>query len=336
MEPEEEALAASQAKWPQIHPTLDLIIVHHADLASTRECVTRELAELVKVEGVAASRVLVVDNGPTDELGELGQFDNVLVLKAPRRQGFGANVTLAAMASDSDLLLLLNDDAIIQAPSISALVAALDYDAVGAVGPRIVDGEGSSVPSAWHFPDLVGVISFALRRGGPPWVQSQVQRTTRVDVLSGAVLMVRRSTFVDDLGGFDPDFFMFSEDADFCRRLADRGLHRLVVPAATATHRGQASTAGYECRRDVEQWRSRSTYWRKHHSRTARTIIRIAYSGSYLIGALVAVLGTVTGTRRRGRGRRLLFLAGAALRTPPGPGLSELAADWDRARTTAH
>lgn len=313
--------------------SLDLIIVHHADVASTRECVASELAELGDVAGVGRSRVLVVDNGPTDELDALVQFENVVVLPAPHRQGFGANVTFAARASDADLLLLLNDDARIKAPSISALVAALDDEAVGAVGPRIFDGEGSSVASAWHFPDLVGVVSFALRRDGPPWVQSQVERTTRVDVLSGAVLMIRRSTFVDVLGGFDPDFFMFSEDADLCRRLADRRLHRLIVHAATASHIGQGSTKGFERRRDVEQWRSRSIYWRKHHSPAERAMIRAVYSGAYVVGALAAMARRIARHQARGRSRRLLFLAGAALRTPSGPGLAELAADWNRGST---
>ncbi|GIK76706.1 MAG: glycosyltransferase [Acidobacteria bacterium] len=314
--------------------SLDLIVVHHSDAASTRECVAYELAQLSRLEAVGPARVTVVDNGPTGELDNLEQSGGVVVLPAPCRQGFGANATLAARASPAELLLLLNDDARIDAASIDALVTVLDDPGVAAAGPRIVDGEGSPAPSAWRFPSLTGVIAFALRRNGPPWIQSRVEVTTPVDVLSGAALLVRRGTFVDELDGFDPEFFMFSEDADLCRRLADRGLRRLLVPAATASHIGQASTAGHERRRDVEQWRSRSTYWRKHHSALERVAIRGVYAVAYAVGALTALVREPARRSARDRSRRLWFLTAAALRTPPGPGLAELAADWrpDRLR----
>jgi len=308
--------------------SLDLIVVHHADAASTRACVESELAELERLKGPGPARILVVDNGPTGDLADLARPGAVEVLPAPCRQGFGANVTLAARASEAELVLMLNDDARIDAASIDALADALDARGVGAAGPRILDGDGRPSASAWHFPDLVGVAAFAIRREGPPWVQSGVEGTTPVDVLSGAALMLRRSTFVDELDGFDPDYFMFSEDADLCRRLADRGLRRLIVPAASAGHTGQASTAGHERRRDVEQWRSRSAYWRKHHNAPERAAIRALYSAAYAAGALIALLRGPRSYSARERSRRLLFLAGAALRTPSGPGLAELAADW--------
>lgn len=308
--------------------SLDLIVVHHADAASTRACVENELTELERLKAVGPARMIVVDNGPTGEVGDLSRAGASEVLPAPCRQGFGANVTLAARASQAELLLLLNDDARIDAASIEALAAALDDRQTAAAGPRILDGDGRPTASAWHFPDLAGVVAFALRREDAPWVQSGVGTTSPVDVLSGAALMLRRETFVDELGGFDPDFFMFSEDADLCRRLADRGLRRVIVPAASAIHTGQASTAGLECRRDVEQWRSRSTYWHKHHSAVERAAIRVLYSSAYAAGALIGLLRGPTRTSARNRSRRLLFLARAALRTPSGPGLAELAADW--------
>ena len=62
-----------------------------------------------------------------------------------------------------------------------------------------------------------------------------------VDWLSGACLLVKRAAF-DDVGGFDPQYFMYWEDADLCRRLRNRGYHVRYVPDATAIHKvGQSS-----------------------------------------------------------------------------------------------
>ena len=108
----------------------------------------------------------------------------------------------------------------------------------------MLDESGQRVPSAWRFPDLAGVAAFALRRDGPPWVQSTGGATRRVDVLSGVALMARRDLFLGELSGFDPDYFMFSEDADLCRRLADRDYDRLFVPAASAVHSWARVDAG--------------------------------------------------------------------------------------------
>ena len=313
--------------------SLDLIVVHHADEASTRGCVEASAAELAELSGLGRSGILVVDNGPTGAVDDLAERDGVDVVAAPRRQGFGANVTFGASRSSADLLLMLNDDARIDAASIERLAAALEEPGVGVAGPRIVDESGSPLPSAWRFPDLAGVAAFALRQGSPPWVQSTGSTTRRVDVLSGAALMTPRELFLGRFGGFDPAFFMFSEDADLCRRMADAGLERAFVPGAVAVHAGQHSTRGLERNRDVEQWRSRSTYWRKHHSPPERAAIRGLYSAAYAIGAAVALARGLGSAAARGRARRLLFLARCALRTPRGPGLEELAAGWSPAES---
>ena len=309
-------------------PSLDLIAIHHSGVSSTREFVRTELAELERLSAIGPAQILLVDNGPTGDVAELGELPGVELVPAPGRQGFGANVTFAAQASAADLLLMLNVDARIDAASIEILAHALERPGVGAVGPRIIDPDGRPSPSAWHFPDLLGVACFAVRQERAPWVQSDVSETTAVDVMSGAAMMLRRETFLGELGGFDPGYFMFSEDADLCRRLEDHGLERLIVPSARAVHAGQASTRGHERRRDVEQWRSRSTYWRKHHGLAERAAIRALYSLAYAAGAMLALLRGPRRAAFRRRSRRLLFLAGAAIRTPRGPGLAELAAEW--------
>jgi N-acetylglucosaminyl-diphospho-decaprenol L-rhamnosyltransferase len=62
------------------------------------------------------------------------------------------------------------------------------------------------------------------------------RESTVVDWISGACMLVRRTAF-DEVGGFDPKYFLYWEDADLCRRLRARGYHVRYVPCATAVHR---------------------------------------------------------------------------------------------------
>ena len=63
----------------------------------------------------------------------------------------------------------------------------------------------------------------------------------QVDWVQSAAMLVRREA-ADEIGYFDPQFFVYSDEVDFCRRLADAGWHTLYVPGARAVHHEQLST----------------------------------------------------------------------------------------------
>ena len=100
--------------------------------------------------------------------------------------------------------------------------------------------------------------------------QLVVQSTRRatcgaVDWVQSAAMLVRREAAAE-IGYFDPQFFVYSDEVDFCRRLADAGWHTLYVPGARAVHHEQLSTGNVPTRRIVEFSRNRDRYMRKHHS----------------------------------------------------------------------
>ena len=98
-------------------------------------------------------------------------------------------------------------------------------------------------------------------------VQSRGRETRPVDWAQSSALLVRREAAAE-VGYLDPDFFVYYDECDFSKRLADAGWHTLFVPAAEAVHHDQLSTdlaAGLP--RIVEFHRNRDLYMRKHHSR---------------------------------------------------------------------
>jgi GT2 family glycosyltransferase len=109
-----------------------------------------------------------------------------------------------------------------------------------------------------------------------------------VDWAQSAALMVRRDA-ARDIGWFDPLFFVYSDEVDFCKRLAGKGWHTLWVPAAQAIHHEQLSTGTVPERRIVELSRNRDRYMRKHHSAAAAAAVRWLTAWTYALRALAAI-----------------------------------------------
>jgi GT2 family glycosyltransferase len=89
----------------------------------------------------------------------------------------------------------------------------------------------------------------------------------------------------------DPDFFVYYDECDFAKRLADAGWHELFVPGAQAVHHDQLSSdlaAGLP--RIVEFHRNRDLYMRKHHGPAAALAVRVLTAWSYGVRALAAAL----------------------------------------------
>ena len=89
----------------------------------------------------------------------------------------------------------------------------------------------------------------------------------------------------------DPAFFVYYDECDFAKRLADAGWHSLFVPAAEAVHHDQLSTdLAKGLPRIVEFHRNRDLYMRKHHGRAAALAVRVLTAWSYAVRALAATV----------------------------------------------
>jgi len=127
----------------------------------------------------------------------------------------------------------------------------------------------------------------------------------------------------------DPDFFVYSDEVDFARRLRDAGWRSLYVPGARAIHHEQLSTGAAGERRIVELARSRDLYMRKHHSPAAARAVRWLTAWSYALRALAAVVLPGHSPRRYWRH------VTATLRPGRGEGLREAAEEYNRAGPVA-
>jgi GT2 family glycosyltransferase len=190
-----------------------------------------------------------------------------------------------------EFALLLNEDTELLQGATAALIAAMDHDPeAGAAGAQLYDPAGEPQPCAWRLPGVGTALAQALYLHNWLVTQSGGTRTRRVGWAQSAALLVRRAA-AERVGYLDPDFFVYSDETDFCKRLGDAGFHTLYVPEARAVHHEQLSTdTSSGERRIVEFHRNRDLYMRKHHGPGAASAVRALTAISYLPRALVALV----------------------------------------------
>ena len=243
--------------------------------------------------------MIVVDNASHD--GSLATISDLPIARVPldENRGFGAGCNRGWKAGSAPAVLFLNPDARIDSASVERLAACLDADpSVGLVAPRTAREDGSLDYSVRRFPRLRSTYARALflHRLLPraSWTDEVVRdptvydRAAPVEWVSGACVLVRRRA-LEAIGGWDENFFLYSEDVDLCRRLWDAGYKVLFEPAAGAVHEGGASAPRSQLLPLLAQ--SRVRYAQLHMGRGAALLERLGVGLGELTHALLTRKG---------------------------------------------
>jgi N-acetylglucosaminyl-diphospho-decaprenol L-rhamnosyltransferase len=271
--------------------------------------------------------VLVLDNasddGSADAVRALDM--DMRVIENEARLGKAENDTTLLREARGEYCLLLNEDSELRPGAVDALLTALGEDEGAAVaGAQLLSPDGAPQPCAWRLPGVGTALAGALFLHRPYTVQSGGGGTRPVGWVQSSAMLVRRYA-AEQVGYLDPDFFVYSDETDFEKRLSDAGWRVLYVPAAEAVHHEQLATdpsAGE--RRVVEFHRNRDLYVRKHHGAAAAFLVRVLTAWSYALRALGAL---VLPDRRPGW---YWLHARKALRPGEGEGLREAAEAYNR------
>lgn len=270
---------------------VSVLIVGYRNLRHLDACIGGALRALDGVDG----EILFIDcsnDGSSEFVRE--RFPAVRVLPYAGNLGFGRGNNHLAREARGEYLLLLNPDTVPKSDEIARIVRFADaHPRAGACGGRCVFPSGAPDLGS-HQPMLtVGGMLLAslglasLRRGALPL---DARAPQRVEVISGAFMLVRRALW-EQLGGFDELFFMYTEEVDLCRRIADAGFELWADPSIVMIHDAGSGDPDNPKKR-LQLLRGNATYFRKHCGPVAAFIgcaamlaneaLRLAYARTVL------------------------------------------------------
>lgn len=298
-------------------PVVSVIVVSY----QTRRLILHALATLRDSTPILPYEVIVVDNASTDGSAHAvrAEHPDVRVIRLAGNVGFGRAVNVGAERARGEYLLLLNPDTEPVGDLISALVGyARDHPGQRIYAGRTLRADGTddgrsvfALPSLWGYACFATGLSSMLRRSA--WANPEelpaLERTVGgpVPAASGCVLLIERAFFTE-LGGFAPDYFMYSEDVDLCHRAALLGAQPVLVPTARVVHVNGAASSSVGKR--VMLLRGKVTYLRLRWSpRRARTGLGLLVAGVAL-RALAARLTLRSGPAAQVWRQRHAWLAG--------------------------
>jgi O-antigen biosynthesis protein len=211
------------------NPSVSIIIPVFNQLVYTLNCLTS-----ISENNTGDYEVIVVDDCSTDgTIKTLSQIKNLRLIRKDTNSGFIDSCNRGAEASRSKYILFLNNDTMVTTGWLEPLLETLEKDRVGAVGPKLVYGDGTlQSAGAIIFSDGSGWLYGCRDNPSKP----EYCFTRPVDYCSGACLLVKKILF-DNVGGFDIRFKpAYYDDADLCFAIRNIGYQVIYQPKSLVVH----------------------------------------------------------------------------------------------------
>lgn len=284
-------------------PELSVLMVLYRNPELTRAAIASVLEQTT-----IPFELIAVDNASGDGTPELveREFPGVRLIRSEENLGFAGANNLAAQHARADHVVLLNPDTVVHERALERLLEfARSADPDGLYGGRTLRPDGTLDPSScWGPQTLWSLTCFATGlstafRGHPRLDPESLGRWPRdsvrdVGVVTGCLALTSRRTW-EQLGGFDPRFFMYGEDADLSLRARQAGHRVAITPAASITHVVGASSSRSGAKM-TQVLRARATLLRKHERGPRRLAgLALLQAGVALRAGLGAVRSRLTG-----------------------------------------
>lgn len=297
----------------------------------------------VRAQAVASSsasvrtgEVIVVDNASADGSAAMvaAEFPWARLVANAQNRGFTVGNNQGIAVSHGRYLLFLNPDTEVMGDALARMVACMEEGGeIGALGPQLFYGDGrpqssrrrfptlatalfESTPLEWHWPGNRWARRYRMEDVPIPPAGADGCPVQMVDWVVGAALLVRRAA-IEEVGGFDEGYFMYSEELDWCKRARAAGWAVAYLPGAVVLHHEGKSSEQNPAARHIRFHTSRVRYFRKHRGAVVAETLRLAllamFAGEWALEAVKWLLGSKRDLRL-GRMRAYHQLLRAGLR----------------------
>ncbi len=276
-------------------PDVSIIIVNW----NTQELLLRCLEHVYDTTRQVAFEVFVVDNASSDGsvAAVRSRFPEVQLIENNENVGFARANNQAMAVVRGRFLLLLNTDAFLHPAAVKTLVAHMDaYPDTGAAGCRLFYEDGTLQRSCSAFPTVLTELwqGLWLDRlfprhplfGSYMMTYWNLDDLREVDAVLGACMIIRPSA-LKQVGPFNEQYFMYSEEIDLCYRLKQGGWKIRFVPTATATHIwGGSARQVHPAKTFLRLYESRVQFFRSHYGRLRTWLYKLVL----LLGSILRVI----------------------------------------------
>ncbi len=258
---------------------------------NTKELTKQCLQSILKFQGKDNRfQVVVVDNASTDDSVQMlkKDFPNVKLIESKENLGFSRGNNLALDKFEAEYYLFINSDTLVSDNSLSNLLdfAKENKERYAVVSCKLLNPDQSLQPNAGDLPTptalfnwLSGIDDLALKLGVkvPTFHQQDqgyYQGEKSVGWVSGTVFLINQD-FINKVGEWDKNIFMYAEDVDYCLRAKQNGFQVGWTEKAQVIHIGGASSHDPHFRQWLGEFKGLLYLYQKHYGLLAQIILRV-------------------------------------------------------------
>ena len=255
---------------------LSCIIVNYQHSESLKDCLDSIYQTIQEID----FEVIIIDNSEEDPgLQSLKErYPKTQIVYNSTNVGFSKANNQAAKIARGNFLFILNPDTILKEQATNSMFRYIRSNLeIGALGPKVVNPDGSLQYSCRRYPNLwtslfnrYSILTrlFPQNRFTRRYLMLDFNHneTLPVDWLSGCCLMIPKSVF-EEVNGFDENYFLFNEDIDLCRMVHQTGKKVIYFPEAKIIHKVSTSNRKATARIIIQRHLGMMYYFKKHHSK---------------------------------------------------------------------
>jgi len=281
---------------------LSIVVVSYNTKKLTRQCIETVLNTISGIK----YEIIIIDNassdGSTSVLLDLSKnTKKVGIILNKNNVGFGAANNQGIMESKGRYVLLLNSDTIMSSEILPQMIEWMDMNPeIGISTCSLLNEDGSLQGTGGYFPTLPRVFSWMIVQDLPfvdrfikpfhPMKEKSIikgkqfyRSQKELDWVTGAFFLINRNVFTD-VPGFDEDYFMYTEEVDFCYRAKQCGWKVVYHPRWSIIHLGGAS--GTKESAVLREFDGVKLFYKKHYSRLHMILLRLLLK----IGSLIRMI----------------------------------------------